>query len=45
MDFVMWWILRIWIPAQMCAVSGGLYVPDEPQAVVICEAMRSLYGG
>lgn len=45
MTFVMWWLLNIWIPAQLCASTGGLYVPAEPQAVVICEALRSVQGG
>jgi hypothetical protein len=45
MDFVMWFLLNVWIPAQQCASTGGLYVPAEPQAVVICEAMLTVQGG
>lgn len=39
MEYAMWFLLNIWIPAQMCVATNGAYLPSEAQAQVICAAI------
>ncbi len=35
---VMWFLINILIPANLCISTNGAYVPDQPLAQQICYA-------
>ncbi len=43
--FVMWFLINVIIPANLCISTGGAYVPDDPQAQAICYSVIGFPGG